>query len=67
LTGAGAAGADRVARFIGGALAAAAIASSPEGMDVNRISDRKHLRALFSGRAPIGASAPGAATGKGSQ
>jgi hypothetical protein len=67
LTGAGAAGADRVARFIGGALAAAAIASSPEGMDVNRISDRKHLRAQFCDRAPVGATVPGAGTGKGSQ
>jgi hypothetical protein len=51
LTGAGAAGTDRVAPSIGGALAASAIASSPEGMDVDRILDRKHLRALFSDRA----------------
>jgi len=53
LTGAGAAGADRVAPSIGGALAAAASASSPEEMDVERILDRKDLRALFSDRAVV--------------
>ena len=38
---------------IGGALAAAAIASSPEGMDAGRILDREQLRALFSDRAIV--------------
>lgn len=47
LTAAGAAGAGRVAPRIGGAVAAAAIASAPEEMDVDRILDRKHPRVLF--------------------
>lgn len=68
LTGAGAAGADRVAPSIGGALAASAIANSPEGMDVDRILDRKHLRALFSDRTVVLTDlAPGAGARKGSR
>ncbi len=51
LPAAGAAGVDRVALPIGGALAAAATASAPEEMDVDRMLDRKHPRVLFSGRA----------------
>jgi hypothetical protein len=47
LKAAGAAAADHVAPSTGGA-AAAAIASSLEGMDVDRILDRKRPRALFS-------------------
>jgi hypothetical protein len=47
LKAAGAAAADHVAPSTGGA-AAAAIASSLEGMDADRILDRKRPRALFS-------------------
>lgn len=52
LTAAGAAAADHVAPSTGGA-AAAAIASSLEGMDVDWILDRKRPRALFSDRAVV--------------
>jgi hypothetical protein len=40
LTVAGTAGADRLVPSIGGALAATAIASSPEGIDVEKLLDR---------------------------
>jgi hypothetical protein len=61
LTGAGAAGAARVAPSTGGALAAVATAGSPAGMDVDGILDRQRHRAVFD------AIPPGAGARKGSR